>query len=280
MSEAGEIAGKGVQTSRTLVPSRSKDVPLRMTNLRDVAVRLHKGATVAELQHVDVVETVTPPTKEERQQEYISELIRGTDYRLSAAHKKKSSGLLKEFSDTLSVDEYDMGRTGVIEHHIDTGQHPPIRQALRRHPPQKELMVKQKIIELSVGGWTSNVVLVRKKDDTLRFCVDYRRLNEVSQKDAYPLPRIDACLDTMNGIRWFSTFDIRSGYHQVLMDEESRDKTTFVTRERTFRFLVMPFGLTGVPATFQRLMDVVISGLNLEVCLVYIWTISLSTQQM
>ena len=123
MSEAGEIDGKGVQTSRTLVPPRSKDVRLRIMNLRDVAVRLNKGATVAKLQPVDVVETVTPPTKEERQQECISKLIRGTDYRLSAADKEKLSGLLKEFSDTLSEDEYDMGQTGVIEHHIDIGQH-------------------------------------------------------------------------------------------------------------------------------------------------------------
>ena len=103
MSEVGEITGKGVQTSRTLVPPRSKDVPLRMMNLRDVAVRLHNGATVAELQPLDVLETVTSPTNEGRQQECISELIRGTDYRLSAAGRKKLSGLLKEFSDTLSV---------------------------------------------------------------------------------------------------------------------------------------------------------------------------------
>ena len=82
---------------------------------------------MAKLQPVDVVETVIPPTKEERQQGCINELIRGTDYRLSAADEKKLSGLLKEFNDTLSVDEYVMGQTGVIEHHIDTGQHPPIR---------------------------------------------------------------------------------------------------------------------------------------------------------
>ena len=88
MSEAREIAGKGVQTSRTLVASRSKDIHLRMMNLRDVAVRLNKGATVAELQPLDVVKTITPPTKEERQQECISELIRGTDYRLSAADRE------------------------------------------------------------------------------------------------------------------------------------------------------------------------------------------------
>ena len=110
---------------------------------------------MAELEPLDVVETVTPPTKEERQQEFISELIRGTDYRLSAADKEKLSGLIKECSDTLSVDGYDMGQTGVIEHNIDTGQYPSIRQALWRHPlphlqairEQTELMMRQKTIE-------------------------------------------------------------------------------------------------------------------------------------
>ena len=137
---------------------------------------------MAELQSVDVVETVTPQTKEERQHECISELIRVTDYRLSAEDKEKLSGLLKEFRDTLSVNEYDTFQTGVIEHHIDTGQHPPICQALSRHPPphlqaireQTKLMMEHKIIEPSVSGWMSNVVLVQKKDNTLRFCVDYR----------------------------------------------------------------------------------------------------------
>ena len=101
-------------------------------------------------------------------------------------------------------------------------------------------MLQQGIIEPAVSGCRSNIVLVRKKDGSLRFCIDYRRLNEASQKDAYPLPRIDTWLDAMNGAGWFSTFDRRSRYHQVLMDEESADKTTFITREETFRFRVMP----------------------------------------
>ena len=92
----------------------------------------------------------------------------------------------------------------------------------------------------------------------------------VQPEGRVPLPRIDTCLDAMNGARWFSTFDLCSGYQQVLMDEESAEKTTVITREGTFRFCVMPCGLTGAPATFQRLKDLVMSGLNLEVCLVYL----------
>ena len=131
-----------------------------------------------------------------------------------------------------------MDQTGITKHHIDTGDHPSIRQSLRRHPPphlqaikeQTDLMLQQGIIEPAIRWWTWNVVLVRKKDGSLRFCVEYRRLNEVNKKDSYQLPRIDKCLDAMSGARWFPTLYLRSGYHQVLMDEESRVKTTFITR--------------------------------------------------
>ena len=111
------------------------------------------------------------------------------------------------------------------------------------------------------------MIVVRKKDNTLRFCVDYKRLNEVSEKGTYPLHRIDACLDTMNGSRWFFTFDLRSGYHQVLMNEESRDKMTFVMREGTFKFLIMPFSLNGAPSLFQssRLQSLKDSSHSVEI---------------
>jgi hypothetical protein len=112
--------------------------------------------------------------------------------------------------------------------------------------------------------------MVKKKDGSLRFCVDYRQLNEKTVKDSYPLPRIDDCLDTLGGSVWFSTVDLRSGYHQVAMDQEDARKAAFVTRRGTFAFTVMPFGLCNAPATFQRLMDHAMVGLNFEVCLVYL----------
>ena len=130
-------------------------------------------------------------------------------------------------------------------------------------------MLRQDLIEPAVSEWTSKVGLV-KKNGPLRFCIDYRRLNEVSHKDAYPLPRIDTCLDAMVGARWFSTFNLRAGYHQVQMDPASAEKTIFITREGTFKFKFMPFDLTGAPATFQRHMDLVMVGLNLEICFIYL----------
>lgn len=113
-------------------------------------------------------------------------------------------------------------------------------------------------------------MLAKKKDGSLRICINYRQLNDRTRKDSYPLPRIDECLDALSGSGWFTTLDLRSGYYQVAMNPEDADKTAFVTRRGTFRWKVMPFGLCNAPATFQRLMDIVLSGLNFEVCLVYL----------
>jgi len=89
-------------------------------------------------------------------------------------------------------------------------------------------------------------------------------------KDAYPLPRIDICLDAMASAKWFSTFDLRSAYHHVLVDPADSDKTAFICPKGMFKFRRMPFGLYNAGATFQRLVDVVMSGLHFEVCLVYL----------
>ncbi|KAG1937121.1 hypothetical protein F2P79_018352 [Pimephales promelas] len=122
----------------------------------------------------------------------------------------------------------------------------------------------------SNSSWAAPIVMVRKKDQTLRLCVDYRPLNKRTIKDAYPLPRIQDTLDTLSTARYFSTLDLTSGYWQVELTPRARKATAFCTRKGLFEWNVMPFGLCNGPATFQRLMDRVLAGLQWETCLVYL----------
>ena len=170
------------------------------------------------------------------------------------------------------------GRTALVKHTIDTGDSRPIRGGRYRmsHSEEgrvKEIvddMVKKNVVKPSKSPWAASVVLVPKKCGGTRFCVDYRRLNALTVKDVYPLPRIDATLDRLGGAQYFTTLDLTSGFWQVEMDEESGAKTAFTTPQGLYEFTVMPFGLTNAPATFQRLMDGVIGHLGVEYVLVYL----------
>src|SRR5260221_5359717 len=197
---------------------------------------------------------------------------------LTGDQRDSAESLMKKYEDVFSKSDFDLGQTNVVQHRIDTNGHRPFRQPLRRHPQTQLAMIdeyvnkmlKQGIIEPSTGPWASNVVLVRRKDGNFRFCIDYRQLNRLTYQDVYPLPRIEACLDTLDGARWFTTLDLRSGYWQVSQDPRDADKTAFITRRGSFRFKVLSFGLTNAPSVFQRLMDLVLAGLGWDICLVYI----------
>lgn len=154
----------------------------------------------------------------------------------------------------------------------------PIKLPLRRVPiaqRQKvksdlDKMLKQNIIEGSQSPWTAPVCLVKKKDGSTRFCIDHRQVNKVTRKDALPLPRIDDTLDLLAGSQWFCTLDLASGYWQCNVSEQDKPKTVLLTHKGLYQFNVMPFGLCNAPATFSRIMDIVLSGMKIDRCLCYL----------
>ena len=192
--------------------------------------------------------------------------------------QSKLMELVEKYSELFALSSTELGCTSLIEHSINTGDHPPIKQLPRRVPhflktkvsQHVQEMLKQGVVTPSHSPWASPVVLVAKKDGTTRFCMDYRKLNAVTKMDVHPLPRIDDSLDQLAGSCYFSTLDLASGYWQVGMHEESQEKTAFVTWNGLYEFKVMPFGLCNAPAMFQRLMEKVLSGAVREKCLIYL----------
>ena len=198
---------------------------------------------------------------------------------LDPTQRRRLATVLLEYSDIFPVPGAPLtSHTDAVEHDINTGDRPPIHCAPRRMSPQKMKKEEECVTEMLTGGqiepsdspWSSPVVLVTKKDGGTRFCVDYRRLNEATTKDAYPLPRINDTLDMLAGKQWFSTIDLASGYWQVSLSQEARVKTACATHSGLFQFRVMPFGLCNAPATFECLMDRVLQGLRWTRCLVYL----------
>ena len=166
-----------------------------------------------------------------------------------------------------------------MSHGIKTGDHPPVHQQLRRAPFALRAKINELVKEMidthsgvvqpSSSPWSSPVILVKKKDGSVHFCLDYRKLNQITKLDEFPLPRIDDTLD-LSGAKYFTMLDLASGYRQVAMEPRSQEKTAFSTYAWHYEFRKMPFGLVNAPSTFQRRMVVVLAGLARNCCLVHL----------
>ena len=186
---------------------------------------------------------------------------------LSTPQRVEMEALLSDFADVI---QDRPGRTSLASHNIVTTTTKPVRLPPYRLPHAFRETVRKEIDELLEKGitepsnsdWSAPIVLVQKKDGTLRLCVDYRRLNSVSEMDAYSMPRVDELIDQLGDAKYISTLDLTRGYWQVPVEKAARHKTAFSTPFGLYQFNVMPFGLQGAPATFQRLMDKVLQGLQ------------------
>ena len=287
--------------ARELVNPCRGDLPIRLMNISDDEIKIHKNSIVAHMEEVETlnvgtqeVETLgmgtqnvgsiqigNPDTQMEELElpEHLFNLFQESSKELGESDKIGLKNLLLKYRDSFSKSSQDMGLTDIVEHQIFTQNVPPIKQVPRRIPLAKmddvdreiKDMLDKGVIEESDSPWSSPIVLVKKKDNTLRFCIDYRKLNEVTLRDSHPIPRIDTTLDALSGSKYYSTVDLKSGYWQVKVAEQDRAKTAFsIPGGGHWQFVTMPFGLCNAPATFERLMERILAKLSWKICMVYL----------
>lgn len=292
---------RGVLVSKALINSRNTD-QLLVANITNESVFLNRSEVLATLEHVDSQDQVIGDIcniedLEEENDEEINDqftimsreesiaLIRTSIPELTVNYEpfdelevRKIARVIFKFKSLFDTKTKNYGAAKGVEHKIITGEAKPTNQPPHRVSPTERNIIIQmtremlnsKVIQPSSSPWASPVVLVRKKDGKQRFCIDFRKLNTLTQRDVYPIPRIEDCLTALGGNRFFSSFDLFSGFWQISMASEDKQKTAFIVDGGLFEFNVMPFGLTNATATFQRYMDMVLAGLKWTSLLVYL----------
>ncbi|MCG8049521.1 MAG: reverse transcriptase family protein [Candidatus Thiodiazotropha endolucinida] len=281
-------------------------VPVRVANLGLEDVWLQPKMRIGIAQMVDIVQDCTSNTKflvdfseseicvsVQKMEVQVEEDIAGDtntfstlpfkvnigNIEMSDEEKGRVANVFHKYKDSFCVSDDDLGYTETIKHQIHLVHDNPIKVPHRRVPPHQmeevrdhiSKLLKQNVIRKSTSPYAAPVVLVRKKDGSLRLCVDYRQLNANTVKDAYPLPRIDEALEAISNSKYFSTIDLAQGYYQVAIDPDDISKTAFrIGTGGLYEYLRMPFGLCNSPGTFQRLMEACLGEVNFDLLLIYL----------
>ena len=285
---------------RALISTTSAEFPVPVFNVGNETICVKAGLNLALTSPVEMVVDDSPSSTRCRMSDHvdlvagvaegssggavpsipphIQPLIDTLPDDITAHQRAEVARLLCKYQGVFMGPDGRLGQTHIVEHTIDTGDTRPIKQPPRRAPIAMRGVVEEEIHKMLDNGvirpsnspWSSPVVLVRKKDGTVRFCVDYRLLNGRTRKDGYPLPNISETLDTLAGSSWYNVLDMASGFWQCSMSQDDRPKTAFATHKGLFEFNVMPFGLANAPATFQRLVSLVLQGVHWKRCLAYL----------
>ena len=263
--------------ARTLRPVLNNHALIQIINTSPISMKLYQGTKIGKVTPLaDIHFVETQDSKSPAINTCELPYIDMTGSTMSPSQHQELLALLKHY-DEFATEDDPLWQTSTWRHTIYT-ESPPIRQPVRRQPmalqsninSEVQKMLQQGVIQHSFSPWSSPVIMAKKKDGAWQFCVNYHKLNEVTYHDAYPLPRIDATLDSQAVATLFITLHLASNYWQVEVDPSDKEKIVFSTSQGHFEFNVMPFGLTNAPVTFQCLMKSILAGLSGEQCLIYL----------
>lgn len=273
----GLLVRPELQTSTGVMAKR---ITVLVRNMSAREITLTRGMPIAHLFPVDVVSS--PPEKKESDVESSGKLTPSSfnfgDSPVPKEWKERLVTKMMERNEVFSLHEFDVGCSKSTQHTIKTTDDKPFRERSRRLPPADVEALRQHLSQLKNAGvitesrspYASPIVVVRKKNGKMRMCVDFRTLNRRTVPDQYTVPRIEDALACLSGSKWFSVLDLRSGYYQVPMSDSDKEKTAFICPAGFFQFERMPQGVTGAPATFQRIMEQTVGDMNLLEVLVYL----------
>ena len=278
--EPSPYTGGALRTMRSLAKTSNEPLMIAIANFDMEPITIRKGALIAigEILHNSQINQLSQVKSYEEFKIQQPEIVIGPQ--LTTRQTEQVQDFMNTNHEVFAVNPQAPTTSKTIPVKIPTGTSSPIKLPPHRANPNKaqeinkkvEIMAKDGIIEKTQSPWSAPVVLVQKKDGTTRFCVDYRKLNAITTKDSFPVPRVDDTLDALGNAeaQIFTTMDLASGYWQLKVANEDKEKTAFVTQNGTYQFNVLPFGLTGAPGAFCRAMNTTLEGLIWKCCLDFI----------